>query len=307
MTKIRRPDLEAAPVKFPDYIGIKLFPFLGKAQQGGTMYYQALQDDITAQYNRNTAALASITANTMAAATTTFACKEIRGRMQMSYDQVRGYSDQQKADLAMGRVAKRAFYNKIETLVAKAALEDASAIDATTDIIAGIENAAVALQDLAKGDVCMAISAYNFAQIKKNTDIKDRMKNTGVILGQGGDPRFVTAEQLAAIFGLRRVYVGSDDLWRTGVSGAYRGNIALFVEADENEDPAETCQLGRTVYFEWDSAVKHFVMESFHDDTADADVVDAKGQVDLKVLNSGLLKTIQIFEGSSDSSTSSGE
>lgn len=305
MTKIRRPDLEAAPVKYPDYIGAKLFPFLPKAQQGGTMYYQALQADITAQYNRSTAQLAEITENVMAATTTTFACKEVRGRMKMSYDQVRGYADQQHADLAMGRVAKRAFYNKIETLVAKAALEDASAADATQDVVAGIENAVVALQDLAKGDVCMAISAYNFAQIKKNADIKDRMKNTGVILGQGGDPRFVTAEQLAAIFGVRRIYVGSDDLWRTAVGGAYRGNVALFVEADENEDPAETCQLGRTVFFEWDSTAKHFVMESFHDDNADADVVDAKGQVDLKVLNAGLLKTVQIFAGSSDSSTSS--
>ena len=38
MSKIRRPDLEAAPVKYPDYIGANLFPFLPKAQQGGTMY-----------------------------------------------------------------------------------------------------------------------------------------------------------------------------------------------------------------------------------------------------------------------------
>ena len=302
--KIRRPDLEAAPVKFPEYIGTKLFPFLGKAQQGGTMYYQQYKTDVAAQYNRNTAALASISSTTMAATDTTFACKEVRGRFKMSYDQVRGYSDVDHADLAMGRSAKRSFYNKIEILAAKAALENDSAVDATSDIIAVLENQAMALQDLAKGDVCLAISAKTFAQMKKNEAVKDRMKNPGIFLGQGGDPRFVTAEQIAAIIGVRRVYVAADDLWRLGVGAAYRGNGVLFVEADENEDPAETCQLGRTIYFEWDSAVRHFVMESWEDDDLDARVVDAKGQVDLKILNSNLMKTVQILtadESDSDS------
>lgn len=302
--KIRRPDLEAAPVKFPDYIGTKLFPFLGKAQQGGTMYYQTLKDDVAAQYDRNTASLASINSTTMAAATTTFACKEVRGRFKMSYDQVRGYADVDHADLAMGRRAKRSFYNKLEILAAKAALEDASAVDATSDIVAVLENQAMALQDLAKGDVSLAISARTFAQMKKNEAIKDRMKNTGVYLGQGGDPRFVTEEQIAAIIGVRRVYVGADDLWRLGVGAAYRGNGVLFVEADENEDPAETCQLGRTIFFEWDNAVRHFVMESWEDDDLDARVVDAKGQVDLKVLNGGLKKTVQILAADESDSES---
>ena len=105
--KIRRPDLEAAPVKYPDYIGPKIFPFLGKAQQGGTMYYQKYQADVAAQYGRNTAALAEISATVMAAHTTTFACQEVRGRFMMSYDQVRGYASVDRADLAMGRVSKR--------------------------------------------------------------------------------------------------------------------------------------------------------------------------------------------------------
>lgn len=302
--KIRRPDLEAAPVKFPDYIGTKIFPFLGKAQQGGTMYYQKYKQDVAAQYGRNTAALAEISHTVMAAATTTFACQEVRGRFKMSYDQVRGYADKDHADLAMGRVSKRSFYNKIEVLAAKAALENASAIDVTSDIVAKVENQVMALQDLAKGDVCMAISAKNFALLKKNEVIKDRMKYSGIGIGQGGDPRFVTAEQLAAVFGLRRLYVGADDLWRLGVGAAYRGNACLFVEGDENEDPAETCQLGRTVYFEWDNAVRHFVMESYDDDENDAAVVDSKGQVDLKVLNAELMKTVTLFSADESDSES---
>lgn len=302
--KIRRPDLEAAPVKFPDYIGTKIFPFLGKAQQGGTMYYQKYKQDVAAQYGRNTAALAEITHTVMAAATTTFACQEVRGRFMMSYDQVRGYADTDHADLAMGRVSKRSFYNKIEILAAKAALENASAIDATADIVATVENQATALQDLAKGPVCMAISDKIFTLLKKDAAITDRMKFSGIGVGQGGDARFVTPEQLAAIFGVRRVYVGADDLWRLGVGAAYRGNACLFVEGDENEDPAETCQLGRTIFFEWDNAVRHFVMESYEDDDKDARVVDSKGQVDLKVLNTELMKTVTLFAADESDSES---
>lgn len=302
--KIRRPDLEAAPVKYPDYIGPKIFPFLGKAQQGGTMYYQKYQADVAAQYGRNTAALAEISATVMAAHTTTFACQEVRGRFMMSYDQVRGYANVDRADLAMGRVSKRSFYNKIEILAAKAALEDDSAIDATSNIVATVANKATALQDLAKGPVCMAISDKVYQLLKQNEVVIDRMKYSGIGAGQGGDPRIVTPEQLAAIFNVRNVYVGADDLWRLGVGAAYRGNACLFVEGDENEDPAETCQLGRTIFFEWDNAVRHFVMESYEDDDKDARVVDSKGQIDLKILNANLKKTLTLFAADESDSES---
>ena len=40
MDIVRRPDLEAAQVSFPDYIGTKVYPWLGKPQIAGKLYYQ---------------------------------------------------------------------------------------------------------------------------------------------------------------------------------------------------------------------------------------------------------------------------
>ena len=174
----------------------------------------------------------------------------------------------------------------------------------TTDIVAAIENEVSELQDLADGDVCLAISSYNFTQLKKNADIKDRMKNTGVLLGAGGDPRKVTAEQIAAILGVSRVYVGANKQWRRGVSAAYRGNACLFVEPRENIEPVEEVQLGRTIFQAWDGAVNRYIIGTFFDPKERAHYADCVGKIDVKTLNADLKTTLQLFtpdESDSDS------
>ena len=82
---IRRPDLEAAAVSYPDYIADRVFPFFARPQIAGTMYYQPRIADKSAQYNRDTAALGDITDNVIAAASTTFACVEVRSRIPMIF------------------------------------------------------------------------------------------------------------------------------------------------------------------------------------------------------------------------------
>lgn len=300
----RRPDLEAIPVQFPELIGQHLYPWYERPNAVNYLYYQPLNDDVAAQTGRDTAAVATINANTIANAKLSFSCGEIIGRDRMSYDQVDSYGGVEGADIALARKAVRSFSDKVEIMIAKLALEDNSAVDVTTDIVAAIENEVSELQDLADGDVCLAISSYNFTQLKKNADIKDRMKNTGVLLGAGGDPRKVTAEQIAAILGVSRVYVGANKQWRRGVSAAYRGNACLFVEPRENIEPVEEVQLGRTIFQAWDGAVNRYIIGTFFDPKERAHYADCIGKIDVKTLNADLKTTLQLFtpdESDSDS------
>ena len=300
----RRPDLEAIPVQFPELIGQHLYPWYERPNAVNYLYYQPLNDDVAAQTGRDTAAVATINANTIANAKLSFSCGEIIGRDRMSYDQVDSYGGVEGADIALARKAVRSFSDKVEIMIAKLALEDNSAVDVTTDIVAAIENEVSELQDLADGDVCLAISSYNFTQLKKNADIKDRMKNTGVLLGAGGDPRKVTAEQIAAILGVSRVYVGANKQWRRGVSAAYRGNACLFVEPRENIEPVEEVQLGRTIFQAWDGAVNRYIIGTFFDPKERAHYADCVGKIDVKTLNADLKTTLQLFtpdESDSDS------
>ena len=305
MSKIRRPDLEAIPVSFPEFAAARIFPWLPKKQDSGTLYYQSLKDDVDAQTGRNTAALGDISYNVMAATKGTFICSEVRAREKMSYDQVAGYGDQTGADIALGRRAKRAFFRKIEKMVASQLLDVANPIDVKADPVLGIDTQVANLQDLAAGDVVLVISNRNFVRLKGNATLKDRMKNTGITLGSGGDARYITAQQMAAAFGVKEVIIVRDKEWYAMQDPVDRGNAALLVLPNEAVEPVDEPQLGRLIHFEWDGEAGKFVMESYHDDDKDADVVDTKGQICLKVMNSELCKIVQLFDTSSESSYSS--
>lgn len=286
----RRTDLEQVEISFPAYAIPQILPWFARKQTAGNLYYQAAQTDATAQYNRNTASLASITTNAMAAASTSFACAEIIQREEMSYDQVMGYADLAHAELAMARKARRAFYNKVESLGISAILTNA--IDATSDPVAAVDSYAAKLADKAFGETALVVSNHDFVALKNNNIVKDRMKNTGIYLGYNGDPRSVTKEQLAAVFGVSRVIVGRDDLW---YKSGYKGVGAVVVLPNADIDPNEEVQLGRSIYFAYDSEAEHHIVESWYDEVAKAHAVDAVGLVDIKVLNSGLKQAITLF------------
>ena len=300
---IRRADLEAQEVSYPDYIGGKILPFLAKPQQAGTLYYQAFESDVTAQAGRAWASLSSITANTITASTTTFNTSEIRARIQLGYAGIKGFESKEGADMMMGRMAKRSFLNKIETTIADKLLNVDSPTNGISDPVSTIDAAVTALRDKGVGRLAMATSNFNFVRLKNDSTVKARMQNTGVAF-YGLEPRLITAEQMAAVLGVDEVLIGRDDLWHSGINSEDRGNIALVILPNEIEDPAEAVQLGRTIYFDWDSADGRYIIESWHNAITDSEVVDCKGLVDVKVFNDALCSTIQIFEASAASSSS---
>lgn len=299
---VRRPDLEAQQVSFPDYVGSTVYPYLGKAQIAGKLYYQKYKSDITAQYGRNHAALASITDNVIAANDISFACNELRARVSMGYTQRIGYSDNEHADLAAGRLAKRAFFNKVEDLCAGNLFGATGSVDGTADPVSAIDTNVALLRDCGIGRVALVIGNATKISLKANQTITDRMKNTGLGAYDLKEIRNIGDMNLAAAIGVDAVLTMKD----TFVTGAKKDYCALVVLPDEYEDPAESIQLGRLIYFMFtDSADDRFVMESWVDAVHDANVVDAKGLFELKELNPELRKTIRIFNENSDSESAS--
>ena len=303
MDIIRRPDLEAQEVSFPNYIGTKIYPWLGKPQIAGKLYYQKYKSDITAQYNRNHAALGDISQNVIAANDVSFACTELRARVAMSYSQRIGYGDDERADMAQGRLAKRAYFNKTESLIAAQVLNTTGAVDGTADPVSAIDTNVSLLRDCGIGRIALVIANATKIQLKNNAVIKDRMKNTGLGAYDLKEIRNVGDYNLAAAIGVDEILTGKDDIWNTG---AGKTSAALVVLPDEYEDPAESIQLGRLVYFMYtDSTDDRFIMESWVNPIIDSFVVDCKGLVQLQELNAELRKTITLFADASDASDAS--
>lgn len=301
---IRRPDLEAQEVSLPDYIGSKIYPFLGKAQIAGKLYYQKYKSDIQAQAGRNHAALGDITQTVIAANDMSFACEELRARVAMGYTQRLGYFDNEHADLAQGRLAKRAFFNKIEALTAGKLFKAEGAIDGTTDPVSTIDTNVELLRDCGIGRVALVISNHNKVALKANATIADRMKSTGLGAYDLKEIRNVGDMNLAAAIGVDEILTMKDAIGYAGVTGADKGTCALVVLPDEYDDPAETIQLGRLVYFMFtDSADDRFVMESWVNPIVDSNVVDCKGLFQLIEFNAELRKTIQLFDIDDSSSS----
>ena len=150
------------------------------------------------------------------------------------------------------------------------------------------------------------LSNTNKVNLKKNATIVERMKMTGVPTGTFTDIRNVQDAQLAACLGVDEIITGKDAIWYAGLTGADKDNVALIVKPSEEIDPAEEIQLGRLVYFMWeDSEADKFIMESWHNNLVDAEVVDAKGLIDLKVFNKELVTVIRAFNTNADASSSS--
>lgn len=287
----RRADLELVNASFPEYVAPQVLPFLPVNQSAGRVYYMDYTADITADYNRSTGELAAITSNAIAATDYVFGTKEVRARVALGYDQIKGYSDLNAAEISMARIAKRSYFNKIESLTAAALLNDENAVDGSENIVTAIDTAVAGLRDKGLGKVAIVMSYHNFAALKNDATVKARMTNTGVIVADSA--RYVGADQMAAIFGADAVILGADAIWyAAGLTG--KDCIAVVCLPDETFLPAEQIQLGRVINFAFDGNDDKFIIERYHDDASDAEVCDAKGLVDVAILNAELKTTISL-------------
>lgn len=304
---IRRPDLESAECSYPSYVGTKIYKWLAKPNIAGRIYYQDFHSDINAQVGRNQAALADINETVVASNSDTWSASEVRARIKMSYaERITGYNDDESADLYMGRLAKRAYFNKIETLCAGQLFESTGAIDGTSDPVSAIDTNVSLLRDLGVGRIGLVICNKNKVSLKANSTISDRMKSTGLGAYDLKEIRNIGDMNLAAALGVDEILTMKDAIGYAGVSGADKDCCALVILPEENEDPTEVVQLGRVIYYTFsDSEDDRFCMESWVDAVHDANVVDCKGLVQLKEFNPELRKTIRIFNNNADSDSAS--
>ncbi len=295
----KRPDLAAADYTVTGYLHEFLAPTLKRLQKGGTLYYTPLASGVTAQTTRQ--ALGEVTANTKASAHTTYACGEILSRQRMSYDEVeQGYADLLHAELEMAFDGKNAVERVLEAAIATGVLGSATDLTAASDVVAPIATAAAELMDKAPGrPVALVMSRKVFNKLKQDSVVVSRMKNTGIAIGEGGDPRAVTAAQMAAIFGVDQVLVGRSDIWG-GSTGA------LVALPDPAKAQNQEAQFARTLVYQTEDTVGiPFTCESYEDNDAKGYVVDTLAYADVKVLNSGLKKAFQFFAADASSASTS--
>ena len=301
----KRDDLRTAPYATPGYLHERIAPTLTKRQRGGTLNYQPLQSDVTAQTGRT--ALGAITRHSVAGASLSFTLTEKRDRQVMSYDEINeSFADQLHAELAMARIGKRAVDSIFEAALMRSLL-GGTALDFSAEslLASAIESAASDLQDKGEGAVALVLSSYLFGKVKGNSEVKDRMKNTGVLLGAGGDPRNVTAAQLASVVGVDEVLVGNNRIWKTAAAAEKDANqdplglekcAALVILPNGELQPTEEVQYARTLVYQYGEDNSYpFEVTSWEDDDVDGIVVDIKGYGEFYALNAGLKQAIKIL------------
>lgn len=287
-----RNDLAIAPYSDPEMVFTKVAPALVRYEEAGTAWYQPYTADVTAQTNRNP--LGAVTANAVAAASKPFTCGEILSRQEMSYDQVRqGYRDLLSAEFAMARLGKRAVGDTLELALATALLANPEDLSSSTNLPGDVEALASALADKAPGRVALVLSASLFGALKADDEVKARMRNTGVILGEGGDARRITKEQLAAVFGVDEVIVGPGRVWNT--PGAKTGSLVIL--PTEGLAPNEEPQYGRCYTYEYaiDGEYLPFTCESFYNDLNKSYNVDTVAKAAFVELNAGLKQAVTLL------------
>lgn len=285
----RRPDLAAAEYTSTGYLHRLLAPALPVFQQGGTLYYTPVAARTTAQRGR--ASLAAVTAADQAAASKVFACQEILSRKRMGYAEVtQGYSDLLTAELDMAAAGKDEVEAAIEGTLAESLLASPEDISASTNLPGDVESLASELMDKAPDqEIALVLSSKAFTSLKADEEVKARMQNSGIAIGEGGDPRKVTAAQMAAVFGVHRVLVGKTSIW-----GAKSGVLAMLPHQEKAQN--QEAQLARVVTYTAEPVDGiPFTCESFEDNNLKGYVVDTLAQAAVLVLNSGLAKALTLF------------
>lgn len=288
-----RSDLAYAEYSNPEYIHEAIAPTFKVAQTSGTLYYQPVNADSAAITGREQ--LANITVTAAASGSKPFTAAEILKRAEMGVREVEQcYSDLLRAQLALARIGKRAVDGAIETALATALIGSAADEDlsASGSIPEDVEGLAYELFDIAPGGVGLILPSPVFAKLKANANILDRMKATGVAIGEGGDPRKITEAQMAAIMGVSKVFVANNRIW-TPVAA---GTGALVALPNGDLSPREEVQFARTVVYDTGEEDGFpFTCESWFDDQSLGHAVDTRANAQVLVLNAGLKKSIKFF------------
>lgn len=290
---VKRPDLEAAPFKEPMLIHKYLFPYYNREVKAGTLYYQDIVTDATIGTAITNRTLGDApTAVRIDSASTTWALTEKIKRIKVDRSEIDQLGGLLPAQMKAARAGKRVVGNDLEAAAIAATFGDAAnlagEVDILTTFLGASDTAKETIMDNAYGQVAM-FGAYKVTnRLKRYDEVVERMKFTGVLLGNVRDVRSVSDDQLAAAIGVDMVLsapsTASASGW-LGASSAYDGYLGLAVLPDPSVDPDEDIQFGRTLSFNAGTNGELFEVESYYSDDLRSEVVDVTAWTNLIALN----------------------
>jgi hypothetical protein len=300
MSTTIRPDLAAQPFKAPNFIAGTIFPPLTKSVKTGTLYYQDITADQSAQTDRTLAT--APTAYAIASSSTTFTCAEKIHRAKVDGSEIEQLGGLANAQAKAARRGKRSVMKAIEDLAVTATFGNASITD--RDILASLDNAVKlakeVVQDYADGRLAVFGARRTIDIVKRYTEITGRMIYTGMIPAERAkDVRNITDDILAGALGVDVVLAGPSTEW-LGNGSAYAGYLGVCVLPDPATEPDEEIQFGRTCIMDVDGSGGMFEVTSFYSDDLKSEVVDTRSWMNIVQFN---LEACYILKGCDESNT----
>lgn len=286
----KRPDLEAAPYKDPGHIHKFIFPFFERMVKAGTLYYQDIVSDVTAQTDRTLGT--APTAVRIDSASTTWSLSEYIKRVKVDASEIEQLGGLLAAQMKAARHGKRAVADDLEALAIAATFGDAANlagnVDILTSFLAALDTAKETIMDVADGQVAIFGARKIIGRLKRYNEVVERMTFTGVLPGAVRDVRSISDVQLAAALGIDTILAGPSTAsakgWLGG-SSAYDGYVGVVILPDPGTDPDEEIQFGRMVSMNSGSNGELMAVESYYSDDLRSEVVDTVAWANLKAFN----------------------
>lgn len=221
-----RPDLAAMDFNPPEsYIGQKLMPFADVADKSGTIYYNTVVADETAQTGR--VAGAAPTGTQISTSNTTYTCAEIIDRGKITPDEAKQMGGIEKADLVGAKFAKRNVCNYVEAAIAAVVLDSGVAASASFDpakILTTVQDALDAVR-LYEGATTLVSSTKTLRGMWQAllADTGQSKALARIVNGTTQNLNFKAwLDAMAMYFGVDQVLAGDDAIWNaTAVAGRF--------------------------------------------------------------------------------------
>lgn len=221
-----RPDLAAMEFNPPEgYIGQLLMPWMDVSDKSGTIYYNTVTADETAQTGRS--AGTAPTGTQISTSNTTYTCAEIIDRGKITPDEAKQMGGIEKADMVGAKFAKRNVCNYVEGAIRDVVLDSGVAASASFDppkVLTQIQDALDSVR-LYEGKTTLVAATKTLrgmwqALLAESGPSKALAR---IVNGTTQNLNFKAwLEAMSMYFGVDQVLAGDDTIWNaTAVSGRF--------------------------------------------------------------------------------------
>jgi hypothetical protein len=292
-----RPDLAALEVNAPEgYIGPQIMPIVPVTDKSGTVYYNDLTTDETAETGRSAGSGPSGTQ--IATTSTAFACVEHCDRGKITPDEAKVMGGIAKADVVGAKWAKRQVMNALEADICSVILGKAASTQFDAAKLMAQAQTALSTIQLYEGKSALIASTAVLKRIVQALLNDDSM---GAVFSRtiaGVNPMVAATgmnfsawrDALAMFLGVDVVLAGNDTIWN---ATAYDGHFA-FAKLDDGTDPLShkwRPVLGKVFQFMPDGK-QPWVIQSVADRVNVNNLYDAYLWFDSVLMNTGALYVI---------------